>query len=183
MLSLETTIASIRSSTPPAGVATRLIAIDGHGGAGKTTLATFIAKSLEAPIIHTDDFASWENETEWWPVLLEKVLAPLAAGYPVGYTPSSWGGLPKPPVLIGPGDFVILEGVSASRQAFRPYVAFSIWVATPRELRLRRGLERDGEDARVHWERWIAQEDAYVAREHPEERADVVLPGDADLWI
>jgi hypothetical protein len=29
------------------------------------------------------------------------------------------------------------------------------------------------------WERWMAEEDAYIERERPHEHADVVLPGDA----
>ena len=76
----------------------------------------------------------------------------------------------------------MLEGVSASREAFRPFLTFSIWVETPRELCLQRGLERDGEQARVQWEAWMAEEDEYVEREQPRERADLVLRGDFDRW-
>ena len=57
---------------------------------------------------------------------------------------------------IEPAEIVILEGVSASREVFRPYLAYVIWIETPREERLRRGLERVGEDARDQWERWMA---------------------------
>ena len=32
------------------------------------------------------------------------------------------------------------------------------------------------------WLRWFEEEDAYVRRERPAERADAVLPGDASLW-
>lgn len=161
---------------------TRVIAVDGPGGAGKSTLASCLARELDAAIVSTDDFASWANPIDWWPDLIEKVLAPLAAGRNVQYTPTSWGGPPKGDVIIQPGGTVLLEGVGASREAFRPYLTYSIWIETPRELRLRRGLARDGEDARDDWDRWMAAEDAYVERERPAEHADVVLPGDADLW-
>lgn len=40
---------------------TRFIAIDGHGGSGKSTLAKLLAKHFNAEIIHTDDFAGWDN--------------------------------------------------------------------------------------------------------------------------
>ena len=83
---------------------------------------------------------------------------------------------------VVPAGFVILEGVSASREAFRPFLTYSIWIETPRELRLRRGLERDGEEARAQWEQWMAEEDDYVRREKPQERADLVVPGDRNLW-
>jgi uridine kinase len=47
---------------------TRVIAIDGPGGSGKSTLAENLSPALgHAPIIHTDDFASWDVPLEWWP--------------------------------------------------------------------------------------------------------------------
>ena len=79
-------------------------------------------------------------------------------------------------------DFVILEGVTASREAFRPYLAYSIWIETPREVRLRRGLERDGAQARAQWEEWMEAEDRYVERERPAAHADRVLRGDRHWW-
>lgn len=162
---------------------TRIVAIDGPGGAGKTSLASYLARELDAPIVHTDDFAGWDNPIDWWPELIEKVLAPLAAGRPARYTPTTWEGPGKEDVVVDPGGLVILEGVTASRHAFRPYLAYAIWIKTPRALCLRRGLDRDGEAARGNWERWMAEEDAYIKRERPAEHADLVLPGDADLWI
>jgi hypothetical protein len=98
---------------------TRIVAIDGPGGAGKSSLAAYIARELDAPIIHTDDFASWENPVNWWPELIEKVLKPLAAGRPACYMPTSWGGPERKQVVVEPAEFVLLEGVTASRDAFR----------------------------------------------------------------
>lgn len=161
---------------------TQIIAIDGLGGAGKSTLADWLAARLDAAVIHTDDFASWEDPIDWWPRLKELVLEPLAAGRPARYEPTRWGGDAREPVRIEPSGTVIVEGVTASREAFRRYVAYSIWIETPRDLRLRRGLERDGEAARAAWIRWMEAEDRYVADERPAERADVVVPGDHDLW-
>ena len=161
---------------------TRIVAVDGHGGAGKSSFAEHVARELDAPIVHTDDFASWENPVDWWPNLIEKVLVPIAAGRTAHYTPTSWGGPEKRQVTVEPTDFLVLEGVTASREAFRPYLAYSIWIETPRELRLGRGLQRDGEEMRADWERWMAGEDRYVERERPADHADVILRGDLDLW-
>lgn len=183
MTALRTLAEAVRSSSAPIGMTTRIVAIDGPGGAGKSSLAAYLAQELDAPVVHTDDFASWDNPIDWWPELIEKVLAPLAAGRPARYTPTTWGGPQRKDVVIDPEGFVVLEGVTASRHALRPYLAYAIWIETPRELRLRRGLERDGNDARGDWERWMAEEDAYAERERPADHADVVLPGDADLWI
>jgi uridine kinase len=81
-----------------------------------------------------------------------------------------------------PGGTVLLEGVTASRRAFRPYLAYSIWVETDRDVRLQRGLDRDGEGSRSQWERWIAAEDQYLESERPADHVELVLRGDADLW-
>ena len=58
----------------------------------------------------------------------------------------------------------------------------AIWIETSPEVRLRRGLERDGEAARPQWEAWMAAEEAYRRRERPDLAADVVLDGERDLW-
>ena len=160
----------------------RVIAIDGPGGAGKSSLADWLARELQAPIIHTDEFASWDDPIDWWPSLLERALRPIAAGRPARYEPTRWGGAKKSQRVVMPDNFVILEGVTASREAFRPYLAYSIWIETPRKLRLHRGLQRDGADARATWDRWMAEEDAYILRERPVDYADLVLPGDQGLW-
>jgi uridine kinase len=172
-------LARIEGVRPPAGMRTSIVAIDGLGGAGKSTLARKLASQLyEAPVIHTDDFASWDNPLNWWPRLLEQVLEPLGRNEPGRYQRYDW----DRHVLAEWYDvpvtrFLVLEGVSSSRSAFKPFLAFSIWVETPRGERLRRGLARDGEHAREQWARWMAEEDAYVQDEQPAQKADVVVPG------
>jgi len=162
---------------PP--MTTRVIAIDGPGASGKSTLAEHLSAVLgNVPIVHTDDFASWETPLEWWPRLLTQVLEPLSINETAHYqrydwatrSLAEWRDLP-------PMAFIILEGVSASRDAFRLFLSYTIWVETPREERLRRGLERDGVEARDQWDVWMAQEDAYIERERPQEKADIVIKG------
>src|SRR5207244_129488 len=99
------------------------------------------------------------------------------------YQPTKWGDEEKAPIVIRPGGTVLLEGVTASRRAFRPYLAYSIWIEADRKLRLRRGIDRDGEKARAQWESWMEEEDCYIATERPAEHADIVLRGDQDLWV
>jgi hypothetical protein len=49
---------------------------------------------------------------------------------------------------------------------------------TPREVRLRRGIERDGEHLRGMWTHtWMPEEDAYVREQQPHLRADLVVAG------
>ena len=180
---LQRVLDAVSEALPPDGVETRIIAIDGPGGAGKTTLAAWLAEKLGATaVIHTDDFASWDNPLNWWPLLVEQALKPLAEGAVARYQPTVWAGEKRTPVLIEPGGTVLLEGVTAARSAFRPYLAYAIWVETDRAVRLQRGIDRDGENAREQWERWMADEDDYIARERPAEHVDLVLHGDRGLW-
>jgi uridine kinase len=165
-------------------MATRIVAIDGLGGAGKSSFAERLSITLGgADIIHTDDFASWENPVDWWPQLIEKVLEPVARMEMVRFRRSQWeAGQDRGWVELRPDEFLIVEGVTAAREAFAPYLTYAIWIDAPEEVRLRRGLDRDGQAARDQWELWMADEARYKSRERPDERADLVIRGDRDLW-
>ena len=155
-----------------------VIAVDGLGGAGKSTLAAALAGPLAASVIHTDDFASWDVPLEWWPRVVTEVLEPLSEGRAARFRRYDWDRRELAEWNeVGPGGVVVLEGVSSSRHAFRPFLAYSVWVDTPRSVRLARGLERDGVDALPLWERWMREEDEWVEREHPRDFADYVVDG------
>ncbi len=172
-------IRAIQDAQAPDRMTTKIIAIDGPGGAGKSLFAEQLSQQLgNAPILHTDDFASWENPLNWWPRLLRQVLEPLSHNETARYQRYDWGTKCLAEWHeIQPTEYLILEGVSSSREAFRPYLALSIWIETPRQERLRRGLERDGEAAHSQWEEWMAREDEYIEREHPEQKADLMING------
>jgi uridine kinase len=181
--SLHGVVEAVRAAPPPSGMTTKIIAVDGPGGAGKSMLAARLAEALGgAQVLQTDDFASWENPFDWWRRAIDEALEPLSRNEPASFRRTDWENEGRERWRnVNPAEFIVLEGVSASREAFQPFLTYSIWVETPRELRLARGLERDGEDARPQWKRWMAEEDAYVERERPQERADVIVRGDADL--
>ncbi|MEX0664410.1 MAG: hypothetical protein WD598_06515 [Acidimicrobiia bacterium] len=156
----------------------RLVAIDGCGGAGKTTFAGRPRSLSGASIVATDHFASWDNPTDWWPRMLEEVIDPLAEGRSARYRWYDWDRrtlgdwrevLPQPVVII--------EGVSSSRSEWADRLAFAVWVEAPPDLRLKRGLERDGAEAQDAWVTWMAAEDSYVARDDPLSRVDIVVDG------
>ncbi len=62
---------SIVKSRLPHAESTKVIGIDGHRGSGKTTLTDHLGGRLGAGIVHTDDFASWENAKDWWPLVIQ----------------------------------------------------------------------------------------------------------------
>lgn len=182
-LSLSTTIERIRRASAPAGMTTKIIAIDGCGGAGKSTLAARLSKELNTcSIIHTDDFASWDNSQNWYPRMLEQALIPLSQNQRAHFQKYDWN---KKELLewatVEPQEFVIIEGVSSARCEFRPFLAFSIFVKTDRSLRLKRGIERDGLQAEAQWKKWMSEEDDYIARHNPEDFADLIVSGERKI--
>jgi cytidylate kinase len=54
-------------------------------------------------------------------------------------------------------------------------VTYRVWVEAPYDVRLARGIERDGESHRDLWLAWIAEEAAFFAADGTRERADLVL--------
>ncbi len=50
-----------------------------------------------------------------------------------------------------------------------------VFVEADRALRMSRGIARDGEDYRPHWERWAEQESRLYAADRTRERADLVV--------
>lgn len=156
----------------------RLIGIDGCGGAGKTTFATRLSHLLgDVPIVHTDDFASHDVPLEWWPTMLRDVIEPLLRGESASYQPYNWVNRRRAhdTITVEPKGVVIIEGVGATRQAWRDRLALRIWIDCPRDIRLARGIARDGEDMRQFWLDWMKAEDAYVESEQPQLHADVVV--------
>lgn len=163
----------------------RLAAIDGPAGSGKTTLAAALAAALAAhgaivAVLHLDDlYDGWTGlEGSLWPRLAAQVLEPLRRGRAGRYQRYDWDvgrfdgwvDVPVPEVLV-------LEGCGSARRAAAPFVVLTAWVQAPADVRLARGLARDGEAARAHWERWMRDEAAHFARERTADRADVRLDG------
>jgi uridine kinase len=68
---------------------------------------------------------------------------------------------------------VVLEGVSVTRAAAAGRYAYRVWVDAPRDLRLERGVARDGEDQRPQGGAWQAMEDEFFALDGTRARADL----------
>ena len=158
----------------------RFVGIDGCGGAGKTTFAERLVRHGRGwPIVHTDDFATHDEFLDWWPRLLADVIEPMSQHKPATFRPYDWvNHRPGATTTIEPADVVVIEGVGATRQAWRDRLAWAIWIDTDRDLRLQRGLARDGEHLVDFWREWRLAEDRYVAEENPPAYADLVVMGD-----
>jgi uridine kinase len=160
------------------------VAIDGPGGSGKSTLARLLAGGLqEATVIEMDDFLL-RSPAPFEPCydrerLIGQVLEPHAEGRAGRYQRYDWdrGRLAEWHDVPAAG-VLLIEGVQSSSSPLRPFMDYSIWVECPYETRLRRGVERDGEELRAAWtDHWMPAEQAYLEAERPDLRADLVLDG------
>lgn len=161
----------------------RLLCIDGPAGSGKTTTASAVvdllrARGVVSALVHLDDlYEGWGGlEGSLWPRVSAQVLEPLRRGVAGRYQRydwqdgafADWVDVPVPQVLV-------VEGCGAARRESDGSASLRVWVEAPDDLRLARGLARDGEAARTHWAAWMADERAHFARERTRERADVRL--------
>ncbi|RSD26821.1 uridine kinase family protein [Mesobacillus subterraneus] len=179
--------------TLPRKARTLLIGVDGCGGSGKSTFSRELRESLaNVTVVHKDDFYlpsgniikdRPENKPIGadfdWRRLREQVLEPLSSNQEGHYQRYDWNEDRLAEFHTVPvGGIVIIEGVYSTRDELQDFYDLKIWVECPRELRLARGIERDGEGAREMWEaNWMVGEDMYVEQQKPLERADIVLSG------
>lgn len=158
--------------------ATKLVAVDGPSGSGKTTLAADLAGELAAPTVHMDDlYPGWDGLPEVGREVLG-LLGPLADGRPGCYRRYDWyAGRFAEQHCVAPGPWLVLEGVGSGQSAWAGLTTLLVWVEVPDDLRLQRGIARDGEAERGHWVRWMADERAHFVRDGTRERADVLVDG------
>ena len=83
------------------------------------------------PVVRVDDFLYWGDLQGWWPRLEHQALRPLLAGTPARFRVRDWAGDPLGHRLAGwaevwPAEVVIVEGITASRQAIAADLAMAL---------------------------------------------------------
>jgi uridine kinase len=166
--------------SPPRLGDTRLVAVDGPSGAGKSTFARELALQLDAQLISTDHFATWDDPTtRWWPSLV-RALDDVERNREGRYRKTDWSpGFPcvgeGDEVVITPQRTIILEGFSSARKA-NTRLSLAVFVDHGDErARLDRAVERDGEHQRKHLIRWQQYERGWFAVDETKARADYVV--------
>jgi len=156
----------------------RLLCIDGPAGSGKSTLAAAVRDAAGAVVVHLDDLLEgWDGGLPTMVrALVTDVLEPLAAGRPAAYHRYDWhAGELAEWVAVPPTDLLVVEGVAAGSTAVTAYAAALVWTEAGHDLRMRRGLARDGDAFAPHWEAWARREAEHFALEATRARADLVV--------
>lgn len=161
----------------------RLLCVDGRAGSGKSTLGEAVRQAAASccgvALLHMDDlYEGWGGLHDTPPRVAENLLRPLSEGRPGRWQRYDW--------LAGrfadwrteePVDLLVLEGVGSGACGYADLITTLVWVEAPRDLRIRRGIARDGEQVRENWLAWMAEEDRLFAAERTRERADVLVDG------
>ena len=172
-----TRIIAALAGAPPRAGGSRVVAVDGRSGAGKTSLAAALSGRLRARVVSLEDlYGGWDGLEHGIDLLVSAVLEPLAGGRAAQVPRYDWvaGGWAEPAVLEPP-PILIVEGVGAGARRAAAFESVLVWLEVPAAVRKKRALDRDGATFAPYWDRWAAQEEAMIARDRTPERADIVI--------
>ena len=179
-------IESVLAHAPTLGRG-RLVCVDGPAGSGKTTLGAALRRAARdllaadgtVALVHMDNvYAGWGGLETGMATVTTSVVEPLRHGRPGRYRRFDWHAMAfAEEHVVNPVDVLVVEGVGSGAAAYDDAITCLVWVETPADVRLDRGLARDGERLRNHWLVWREAEDAMFARERTRDRADVVVDG------
>lgn len=185
-VSLQALLDSWQPRLPDSGARPGVIAVDGRGAGGKSTLAAQISRAVPGSVVvHTDDIAWHHAFFDWAELLRQGVLIPAHAGQEVHSRPPAWDARGREEAIEVPVDcpLLIVEGCGAARKELMPWMDVVVWVQSDLEGARTRGLVRDGgtAEAEAFWDEWMAEELPFFARERPWERAHTIACGMPEL--
>ncbi len=173
-----------------------IVAIDGRGGAGKSTLARLItaticnARHVELDWFHLPHKEVTHHNRIEVARLRDELLLPFTAGqrdfefrrYNWGYLAGIPDGFAPEPVRLNQADFLVLEGCGALHPQLKDFYHLTIWVDTDAQEALRRGTRRDIEQYGLDphaveqaWAEWTQWEDESLRTFNRRQLADVIV--------
>lgn len=169
-----------------------IVAIDGLGGAGKTTLVHQLKNSLDnVVILHIDDHivkraqrynTSYEEWFEYYQLqwdavyLKENLFGKLHQNERIIHLPFYYkeeDTLTNKAIMIPPKSIVIIEGVFLLREEWKGFYDYIIFLDCPSEVRYERVIHRDTyigdleERLRKYKNRYWLAEDFYFKKQSP----------------
>ena len=176
----------LRDAAPGVTGRPRVIAVDGRGGAGKTTLAERLRTVVpNSAVVHTDDIAWHHAYFDWGALLRDHVLRPLHRGEAVDFRPDAWIARDRPGSITVPAglEFVWIEGTGIIREELAPWLDASVYLQGDLREQERLLSARDGDSAeqQEHVADWLREELPFMLRERPWARATVIVAGPARI--
>ena len=170
-----------------------IIAVDGRGGSGKTTLTTALTAAVPgAQAFHLDDLI-WNEPLYDWDQLYVDTLTQLRQAGSLDLVPDKWREHGREGSIRIPAGspLVLVEGTGAGLAAGRSLIDAHVWVQTGDDVAERRGIKRDiaegvngdAEESVRFWHWWMAGERLFFAKDRPWRRADVIVSGDAPTGV
>ena len=170
-----------------------IIAVDGRGGSGKTTLTTALTAAVPgAQAFHLDDLI-WNEPLYDWDQLYVDTLTRLHEAGCLDLVPDKWREHGREGSIRVPAGspLVVVEGTGAGLRAVSNLIDAHVWVQTGDDVAERRGIKRDiaegvngdAEESVRFWHWWMAGERLFFAKDRPWQRADVIVSGDAPTGV
>ncbi|WP_374010784.1 ATP-binding protein [Leifsonia sp. LS-T14] len=160
---------------------TPIILIDGPSGAGKSSLADRLLAAWPASgsprLVRMDDlYPGWEGLDAGSEAVSRDLLGPLRASGTGSWMQWDWAEhRPAGRHRVSGRDPLVVEGCGSLSRRNASLADLTVWLQADDTLRKQRALARDGAAFAVEWDRWQAQFDRFVAREHPLALASLVL--------
>jgi uridine kinase len=172
-------VLALASARPPTLDGGRLVCVDGPAGSGKTTLAAALAEKTGAQVVNTDALMEGWGGFDTVTAQLGGIVEALAEGRPGEYHEYLWGQgrFDDATTTVAPAPWLVVEGVGSGEPAVARWVTVLVWVEVDDDLRLARGLERDGAHNEPEWRQFMPAERVVFARDRTRERADVLVDG------
>lgn len=164
------------------------IAIDGRCGAGKSTLAAYLAEALGAGVVHMDDFyLPMELRTPerleepggnvYYERFREEVLPFLNRGDVFAYRRFDCSRMELGEACRIPASrFTVVEGAYSFHPRLGNYMALRVFLDVEPGVQRERIRRRNGQEGlKVFLQKWIPLEEAYFKAYGIREQADMIL--------
>jgi uridine kinase len=161
----------------------KAMAIDGPGGAGKSTLAKQLANDLGAEIISMDAFLLPATNYRLSAIAKnydldrfgQDVIDPIMLGEPIKYQFADLKTGKMKTVKVPAGKPVIIDGIYSFEVRFREAYDYSIFIHANRETLLHRGMNHS--DSGSWLDKWLIGEETYLEAQSPMSATTLILDG------
>lgn len=160
-MEMNTALKLIQELPPKTG--SYIIAVDGFGGSGKSTIATKLGEYLpDSIIVEMDDFVNKEHfyDDSWELAFNRKAVKAHVVSL----------------ANDGRNRYIIVEGISSMHPELASMYDFTVWVDTPIDVAKSRGQLRDkGNENENRWDLWAANDLKYLNQYSPKDNADAII--------